>query len=615
MRRKGVLVLEIKQGADPAAVAESPDASGKSRAVSLAAAASLALSACGGGEGSSSASPGAGAPAPPPIPPTPIPPPPAAGPAPPPPRDAFPATDAEAVRFALQAQYSVSDADISALKSGGLLAWLNARYAEPPGQTGVAWLDSRGYNAITVDENYRAYEFGDFMIWNQLLAGPDQMRKRMALALSELFVVSLTSLNTVWPSYLIAAYWDLLTANAFGNFRQLLEAITLNAGMGFFLNTRGNLREDSRGRQPDENYAREVMQLFTIGLYELNSDGTNRLGADGKPVETYGQDDVTNLARVFTGYNWDYLSNGGSNTTVAWERNPIPSTHFTINPMRFIPGNHSSMEVNALGQKITGTTPGGDALHIALDRLFYHDNTGPFFARQMIQRLVTSNPSPAYVQRVATVFGNNGSGVRGDLKAVWTAILTDEEARAMPAAAETLFGKMREPIVRLVHWARTVEAASDSGAYQVGDLSDGDTMLGQSPLRSPSVFNFFRPGYVPPNTAIAAAGKQAPEFQLHNETTTAGFINFMQRVTRNGIGDVKPGYTTLLNIAQDVPAVIDWLDLRLTANQLSSDTRAALTTALRAYNITAASSTSAKLDMLAAASFLILISPDYLVQK
>ena len=143
--------------------------------------------------------------------------------------------------------------------------------------------------------------------------------------------------------------------------------------------------------------------------------------------------------------------------------------------MRLNPKNHSSVEVNFLGTKISGTTPGEDALHIALDRLFYHDNTGPFFARQMIQRLVTSNPSPGYVQRVATVFGNNGSGVRGDLKAVWTAILTDEEARVMPTAADTLSGRLREPMLRFVHWARTAEVDSDNGEYRIGDLSDSDT--------------------------------------------------------------------------------------------------------------------------------------------
>jgi len=414
---------------------------------------------------------------------------------------------------------------------------------------------------------------------------------------------------------LIAAYWDVITAHAFGNFRQLLEALTLNAGMGSFLNTRGNLRENSRGRQPDENFAREVMQLFTIGLYELNPDGTNKLDANSKPVETYTQEDVTNLARVFTGYDWDFLSNGGTSTPVTWERNSVPSTHLATNPMRFNSNSHSQVEANFLGTKITITTPGADALHIALDRLFYHDNTGPFFARQMIQRLVTSNPTPAYVQRVAMVFGNNGSGVRGDLKAVWTAILTDEEARATPTDADTLFGKMREPIVRFAQWARTAEITSSNGEYEIDDLSAPDTMLGQSPLRSPSVFNFFRPGYVPPNTAIATAGKVAPEFQLHNETSTAGYINFMQRVTRNGIRDVKPSYTTLLPIAHDVPAVVEWLNLRLTANQLSSATQGVVRAALRTFDINASSSSSEKLDMLATACFLILISPDYLVQK
>ena len=191
----------------------------------------------------------------------------------------------------------------------------------------------------------------------------------------------------------------------------------------------------------------------------------------------------------------------------------------------------------------------------------------------MIQRLVTSNPSPAYVGRVAAAFANNGSGVRGDLKAVWTAILTDPEARTAPAASDTLSGKLREPVVRFVQWARTVGITSTNGAYEIYDLSGSDTALGQSPLRSPSVFNFFRPGYVPPNTAIATAGKQAPEFQLLNETTTAGYINFMQGMTRNGYYnfDVNPTYTTLLPIAHDVPAVIAWLNLRLTANQLSAD--------------------------------------------
>lgn len=574
---------------------------------------SFALAACGGsGDDTSSPPPASG---PPPEPPTPIPPPPAAGPLPPPPRDGIPATDAEAARFLLQAQFSVNDADITALKSGGYLAWLNARYAEPLSQTAVAWLDSRGYNAITAEERYLSRAPGDYAIWNQLIASPDQMRKRVALALSELFVISLTSFSSFYPAYLAGAFWDVLNTNAFGNFRQLLEAVTLNAAMGSFLNTRGNLREDSRGRLPDENYAREVMQLFTIGLHELNADGTPRLDANNKPIETYGPDDVSNLARVFTGYNYDYQSNGGGFTSVPWSRNDIPSSHFTTNAMRYDPNRHSTRAVNFLGMRISGTTPGADALHIALDRLFHHANTGPFFSRQMIQRLVTSNPSPAYVQRVATVFGNNGAGVRGDLKAVWTAILTDEEARTMPTDTDTLGGKLREPMVRFVQWARTAEATSDSGAYEIDDLSESDRQLGQSPLRAASVFNFFRPGYVPPNTEIAAAGRQAPEFQLLNETSTAGYANFMLRTARNGIRDVTPRYTALLPLAQDVSAVVAWLNLRLTANQLSRETLDVVTAALRDHGVTAASTSSARLDMLAAGCFLVMISPDYLVQK
>jgi uncharacterized protein (DUF1800 family) len=562
----------------------------------------LALAACGGGGGSSSG-------------PGPSPPPPVVNPPPPPPPVAKAATDAEASRFLQQAQFSVHATDISALRNDGYLAWLNTNYSSALGQTGVAWLDARGHNSITSEQRYFWPQFGDFMIWNQLLAGPDQMRKRMALALSEFFVVSLSPIDGFYPPYVIAAYWDVLCANAFGNFRTLLERITLNAGMGFFLNTKGNLKEDANGRQPDENYAREVMQLFTIGLYELNADGTPRLDANNRPIETYGQSDITNLARVFTGYDWDYLSNGGTFTDVAWHDYDVPNTRFATNPMQFRANNHSTLAVTFLGTTIPANTAGPEALRIALDTLFNHANTGPFFARQMIQRLVTSNPSPAYVGRVAAAFANNGAGVRGDLKAVWTAILMDEEARAAPSAANTLAGKLREPVVRLVQWWRTVGVNSTNGDYQIYDLSGSDTALGQSALRSPSVFNFFRPGYVPPNTAIATANRQAPEFQLVNETTNAGYMNFLQWVTRGGYNDVRPTYAELLPIANDVAAVVAWFHLRLAANQLSTASLTVITAVLTAFNITAASTDNQKLDMLATGAFLFLISPEYLVQK
>jgi uncharacterized protein (DUF1800 family) len=561
----------------------------------------LALAACGGGGGGS---------APAPSPPTP----PVVNPPPPPPV-AKAATDVEASRFLQQAQFSVHATDITVLRNDGYLAWLNTNYSATLGQTGVAWLDARGHNSITAEQRYFWPQFGDFMIWNQLLAGPDQMRKRMALALSEFFVVSLSPIDGFYPPYVIAAYWDVLCANAFGNFRTLLERVTLNAGMGFFLNTKGNLKEDANGRQPDENYAREVMQLFTIGLYELNADGSLRLDGSNRPIETYGQSDITNLARVFTGYDWDYLSNGGTFTSVAWHDYEVPNTRFATNPMSFRADRHSNLAVSFLGTNIPANTAGPEALRIALDTLFNHANTGPFFARQMIQRLVTSNPSPAYVGRVAAAFANNGSGVRGDLKAVWTAILLDDEARAAPSAANTLSGKLREPVARLVQWWRTVGVNSTNGAYEMYDLSTSDTSLGQSPLRSPSVFNFFRPGYVPPNTAIATAEKQAPEFQLVNETTAAGYMNFLQWMTRSGYNDIKPTYAELLPLAHDVPAVVAWYNLRFTANQMSTESLNVITAVLAAFAITAGNTTDAKLNMLATGAYLFLISPEYLVQK
>jgi uncharacterized protein (DUF1800 family) len=520
----------------------------------------------------------------------------------------------DAVRFLLQAQFSAPDADIAALQAQGYTTWLKSAFAAPIGQTGTAWLDSRKHDAITADMKYFHPTAGDFMIWNQLLTGPDQMRKRMALALSEYFVVSLNAIDGFHPPYVIAAYWDLLTAEAFGNFRTLLEKLTLNLAMGMYLNTRGNLKDDpATGRLPDENYARELMQLFTIGLYELNADGTVRRDAAGKSSETYTQDDIVHLARVFTGYDIDHRRTRW--TPVAWHDYPVPDTGFAAAPMVCNPANHSSLEVRFLGTTIPAGTEAREALRQALDTLFRHPNVGPFFARQMIQRLVTSNPSAAYVRRVAQAFANNGAGVRGDLRAVWTAILTDEEARQPPEAAQVLRGKLREPVVRLVQWARTVGTRSATGAYEIYDLSANDYGIGQSPLRSPSVFNFFRPGYVPPNTGIAEAGLQAPEFQLHNETTTAGYLNFMEWMTNGAYADVRPGYAALLPLAHDLPALLSWLNLRLAANQLSDGTLTRIREALATLNVTAHSSDSSKMSLAACACLLVLASPEYLIQK
>ena len=538
-----------------------------------------------------------------------------------------PQSDAEAARFILQTGLAVTDADLTALKSNGYEPWLNSQMDAAISQTGVAWLASRGYDKVTADGFYDNEYPGDYMIWNQLMTPANGVRKRIGLALSEFFVVSLGGLDFSWRSQAIAFYWDQLNSNAFGNYRKLLEDITLNPAMGYYLSTRGNRKEDTRtGRQPDENYAREVMQLFTIGLNQLNNDGTNKLDAAGKPIETYTNSDVSNLAKVFTGYDWDFTGNVKTPSTNDATR-MINSVTYTTLPMTLdfkkweFPQNssqHSTLEATFLGTTIAANTEGSAALKTALDTLFNHSNVGPFFSRQMIQRLVTSNPTPAYVDRVAKIFNNNASGTRGDLRAVFKAILLDEEALGAAGLTGATFGRVREPMLRLVQWAQTFGATSTSGNWKINSTSDQASQIGQSPLRSPSVFNFFRPGYVPANTAIATNSLVAPEFQLVNETTTSGYVNYMSFAisTTNGINnDVKAAYTAELAIAHDAAASLDRLSLVLAANQISSTTKATIRTALDAITVTQTSSDSDKRRRINTAVLLVMASPDYLVQK
>ncbi len=543
-----------------------------------------------------------------------------------------PASDEEAARFLLQAQFSASDADIAALRSKAYAPWLDEQFNAPADVTGFAWLNARGYDAIDNATRYYDSSYpGDYMIWNQLMTSADAVRKRAALALSEFFVVSLTGLDFSWRSHALAAWWDVLAANAFGNFRKLLEDVTLNAAMGVYLNTKGNMKENlATGRAPDENFGREVMQLFTLGLYQLNLDGSEKRALDGVKLETYTQSDISNIARIFTGWNFDQTQNVSTLEPVQGRN--IPNTVFTRLPMRLNPANHSTLAATFLGSTVPANTDGAAALKIALDTLFNHPNVGPFFGKQMIQRLVTSNPSPAYVARVASAFNNNGAGLRGDLKAVFSAVLLDEEARGAAGLSQSGFGKLREPMLRLVQWGRSFGITSARGSWKIGDLSNPATQLGQSPMRSPSVFNFFRPGYVPPSTALSATQTTAPEFQLVNESSVGGYLNYMQGVIRNGIFvnapdlpnnasnaangfDIVAAYNAELTLAGDALALLKRLNLLLCAGQLSADNQTLMVNALNATAITASSSDSARRDRVAAAVLLVMASADYLIQK
>jgi len=285
--------------------------------------------------------------------------------------------------------------------------------------------------------------------------------------------------------------------------------------------------------------------------------------------------------------------------------------------MAFNANRHSNLAASFLGATVPANTPGAQALKIALDTLANHPNVGPFFGRQMIQRLVTGNPSPAYVARVAAAFDNNGAGVRGDLRAVFAAVLLDDEARGAAGLTQPGFGKLREPMVRLVQWARTFGVTSTSGDWRIGDLSGTASQLGQSPLRPASVFNYFRPGYVPPSTALAAARATAPEFQLVNESTVGGWLNYMQNAINNGIasGDMVAPYTQELALVTDATALVQRLNLLMTANQLSPATVGVIVNALQATPVTAASTATVKRNRVAAAVLMVMCCAEYLVQK
>lgn len=532
-----------------------------------------------------------------------------------------PPTAAEASRFLSQASYGATEASISQVRAQGYAQWIDQQIATPAPASHVSAVDARFAELraanptamLTPQDFYYSY-------WEQAITGPDQLRQRMKLALSEIFVISMTD-NNVEPRG-AASYYDMLGANAFGNFRTLLEQVSLHPMMGVYLTWLGNQKEDpATGRNPDENYAREVMQLMTIGLYQLNPDGSIRTDAQNRPLPTYTADDISGLAKVFTGYS--YYAVNPTNATFRSGRNGVDAT---IRPMIPYPSFHSTSAKSFLGVTIPASAtpnPSGD-LRIALDTLFNHPNVGPFIGKQLIQRLVTSNPSPAYVTRVAAVFDNNGKGVRGDMAAVVRAILLDPEARSLTTAADVNYGKVREPMVRLANWARAFNATSTSGDWLIGSTS-GNTSLGQSPLTAPSVFNFYRPGYSPPNTRVGNAGLVAPEFQIVDEVTVAGYLNTMQTTVDGGIGttvagarDVRSAYSAELPLVTDPNALVDRMNLLLAGGRLSATTRTRIVEAVNGVNITTGSQTAqatARLNRVKLAAYMTLAAPEYLVQR
>ena len=543
-------------------------------------------------------------------------------------------TSAAAARFLTHASFGPTPAEVSSVTSQGYAAWIERQFSLPATSHRAYWevrdAQIRAGNPTLTAGQEQVWE----SFWNQAATGEDQLRLRMAYALSQIFVISALDSNVANDPRALAAWLDMLGSQAFGNYRSLLENVALHPLMGFYLSHLRNQKADpATGRIPDQNFARESMQLLSIGVLKLNPDGTPQL-LNGNPVESYGPMDVAGLSHVFTGFSFACANTGNScffNGTTGGVSDP---DRF-FKRMQGYPQFHSLEAKSFLGVTIPAQSVADPAasLRVALDTLAAHPNVGPFISGLLIQRLVMSNPSPVYVRDVAAVFNNNGVNVRGDLKAVVRAILLHPEAQQVTNRS----GKVREPVLRLSAYLRAFPHASDTSFWRVGNTDNPATSLGQTPLRAPSVFNFYRPGYVAPGTQSAAQGLVAPEMQLVNESTAAGWINFMRENLNRGIGldngtvggvvlnrrDLQRNWAAELALATQPAVLAATVANRLlygTAspallNEISSSIDRITIPTLNAGGTNQAAIDTAKFNRVKSAVLLVLASGDFLATK
>ena len=586
-----------------------------------------------------------------------------------------------AAAFLNRATFGATDASVAALASQGVDMWFQSQTtAPPPGASAGYWAATPNYHLNFVmrrgNDFTTAYQQAlaaaqaaagpggtpakvnkrqvlpqqfQESFWARAVTGEDQLRHRMALALSEIIVVSFA--GTTITARIAASWYDMLSAHAFGNYFDLMKAVTLHPAMGIYLNIIGNIQADNDPtRHPDENYGREIMQLMSIGLTKLNPDGTAQTDANGAPIPTYSHSDIAGLAATFTGWGW-YNAKPSAAT---FSKQPGDGTDISspdVQPLISYPPYHSQLSKTFLGVTIpayTGpspTTTGGatalaayqlQGLNTAIQTITNHPNTGPFMALRLIQRFVTSNPSPAYVGRVAAAF-NGGAGVaRGDLLATLKAVLTDPEALGQTPTSSTTAGKLREPTIRMAHFLRasgaqsTAASTAPSGNWTPYEDFAQPTALSQAPLTAPSVFNFWAYDFTPTGSAIAAAGKVAPEFQAVDVLTVAGYANTMAQVVETKGwpgGDVVTTYAAEIaaltpsnaTAADNDPALIERLNLLYFGGQMSATLSARLTRVLASTGAalktpTATQRAQIRLDKVRNALLLVTTSPEYLVQ-
>jgi uncharacterized protein (DUF1800 family) len=523
-------------------------------------------------------------------------------PSPPPAINLSSVSAADAPRFLTQATFGPTTASISALQGQGYSAWIASQMALPETphlaatNADAAAYPNTGQFTVTQENRQAAW-------WLISLTAPDQLRQRVAFALSEIFVTSDVASQLANEPDGLATYYDLLANDAFGNFRQLLQDVTLSPAMGNYLNVLRNAKANpAKGTSADENYAREVQQLFTIGLNELQPDGTLMLDSTGLPIPTYDQDEIVQTANVFTG--WGYYSAAANPSFYG------ATADFT-DPMMVYPAYHDETQKTVVNNLvIPANQDGATDLKMELDALFNHPNTAPFFCAQLIQRLVTSNPSPAYVYRVAQVFANDGTGTRGNLAAVVKAILLDYEARSPVLATDAGYGKLKEPLLRLTSIYRAFNGVSQEGRFPIFNPQNN---LDEAALRSPTVFNFYDPGYVQQGP-LASAGLLAPEFEITTASTAISVPNDIYSVV------YTPATPTAATIVLDLSsltansanptAMVATLNQLLCANGMSAQTQQMIVSTLSAAPSGTAPTTLAQMALYLAAT-----SPDAAVQR
>ena len=578
--------------------------------------AAAALASCGGGGGSSGGSSGSSISAP-------------------------PVSKVEAFRFLNQGGFGATEAEASRLIALGdsntaYTRWIDAQVAKPASLLLPA-LEAAYPNPVPQGFNIGSLNAVRLETWfNNVVYGEDQLRQRVAFALSEIMVVSQVGALLNLPNA-TADFHDMLARNAFGNYRTLLEEVTLHPAMGVYLSMLGNQKAVAgTNLRPDENYAREMMQLFSIGLVELIVDGSNRLDASGQAIPTYNQEIIEGYARVFTGWKWACASTVTTCTFANTRPQLAPATGYNqVKPMQLFADQHETGTKRVLaysGSTLTNGTipanqPGAQDLKDALDNVFNHPNVGPFISRQLIQKLVTSNPSPAYVQRVAEKFNNDGSGRRGNLEAVVRAILLDSEARGAATGAQAAYaGKLKEPLLRLTQLWRAYNARSASGKIGAARNFAGGAaaVFGQAQGSSPSVFNFFSPFFAS-SGEIADAGRVAPEMQIATEYANTQIANFFwvqslsrtQLATTLNADDMFINTTDELAIAADSEALVNRVAEKLLggSTQMSAALKSETKAQIERTAVPTTNPTTALATRTADAIYLIITSPEFALQR